>query len=169
MHFIGLDLAWGEKRPTGLAVLDDAGRLLRLSAHGTDEDILASLASYVDGPCLVALDAPLLVTNAAGNRPCEAALNRDFARFQAGAHPANTAKPEFADLPRGARLASALGLDMDPRSASERRAIEVYPHPATVALFRLGRTLKYKDKPGRDRESLRGELKILMGYIEGLA
>jgi dihydroneopterin aldolase len=58
---------------------------------------------------------------------------------------------------------------MNPRSGRARRAIEVYPHPATVALFRLGRTLKYKNKPGRDREALRGELKILMNLIEGLA
>ena len=36
---------------------------------------------------------------------------------------------------------------MNPRSGRARRAIEVYPHPATVALFRLGRTLKYKNKP----------------------
>ena len=86
--------------------------------------------------------------NATGNRPCEAALNRDFARFDAGAHPANTGKPEFAAIPRGARVATTLGLDMDPWSRSPRRAIEVYPHPATVALFRLGRTLKYKNKPG---------------------
>ena len=31
MHFIGVDLAWGERKPTGLAVLDDAGRLVHLS------------------------------------------------------------------------------------------------------------------------------------------
>ena len=84
-----------------------------------------------------------------GNRPAEADLNRDFARFQAGAHPSNTGKPEFSGTPRGARLCALLGLDMNPRSRRKRRAIEVYPHPAIVALFRLGRTLKYKNKPGR--------------------
>ena len=58
---------------------------------------------------------------------------------------------------------------MNPRPGRARRAIEVYPHPATVALFRLGRTLKYKNKPGRDLEQLRGELLVLMGLLEGLA
>ena len=72
-------------------------------------------------------------------------------------------------MPRGARLASRLGLDMNPRSGRERRVIEVYPHPATVALFRLGRTLKYKNKPGRSFDQLRAELLVLMGLLEGLA
>jgi predicted RNase H-like nuclease/ppGpp synthetase/RelA/SpoT-type nucleotidyltranferase len=169
MHFTGLDLAWGENRPTGLAVLDAGGQLLRVSAHQSDEAIVAAMAPYADDDCLVAIDAPLVVKNAAGNRPCEAALNRDFARFDAGAHPSNTAKPEFAGTPRGARLATSLGLDMDPSSRAPRRAIEVYPHPATVALFRLGRTLKYKHKPGRPLPQLRTELQRLMGLIEGLA
>ncbi|GAA2141715.1 bifunctional ribonuclease/(p)ppGpp synthase [Nocardioides koreensis] len=169
MHFVGVDLAWGQRKPTGLAVLDDGGQLVHVSAAGTDEEIVAALAPYVEGDCLVAIDAPLIVPNATGNRPAEAELNRDFARFDAGAHPANTGKPELAGTPRGARLCSMLGLDMNPRSGRQRRAIEVYPHPATVALFELGRTLKYKNKTGRSLEALRGELLVLMGLLEGLA
>ena len=169
MFHIGVDLAWGLKRDTGVAVLDDAGRLVHISAVRTDEEILAALAPYVEGDCLVAIDAPLIVANPKGNRPAEAALNKDFARFDAGAHPSNTGKPEFSDTPRGAALCQALGLDMNPRSGRKRRAIEVYPHPATVALFRLGRTLKYKNKPGRDLDGLRVELLTLMGLLEGLS
>jgi predicted RNase H-like nuclease/ppGpp synthetase/RelA/SpoT-type nucleotidyltranferase len=168
VHFIGVDLAWGENKPTGLAVLDGDGRLRHVSAAQDDDEIVAALAPYTRGSCLVAIDAPLIVRNPTGNRPAEAALNADFARFQAGAHPANTGKPEFAVTPRGARLSAKLGLDLNPRSRRARRAIEVYPHPATVALFRLGRTLKYKNKPGRSLESLRAELATLIGLIEGL-
>ena len=169
MYFVGVDLAWGERKPTGLAVLDDKGRLVHVSAVQTNDEIIDGLADYVAGDCLVAIDAPLIVKNATGNRPAEAELNRDFARFEAGAHPANTGKPEFREKPRGAVLSELLHLDLDPASEQTRRAIEVYPHPATVALFRLGRTLKYKDKPGRDLETLRAELLILIGRIEGLA
>ncbi len=168
MFHIGVDLAWGVKRPTGLAVVDDAGRLVHVSAVRTDSEILLALAPFAEHECLVAIDAPLIVTNPTGNRPAEAALNRDFAKFDAGAHPANTGKPEFSGVPRGAALSQALGLDMNPRSGRRRRAIEVYPHPATVALFGLGRTLKYKNKPGRDLEGLRGELLALMELLEGL-
>ena len=55
---------------------------------------------------------------------------------------------------------------MNPRSGRERRAIEVYPHPATVVLFGLPRTLKYKQKQGRDVELLRRELLTLVGLVE---
>ncbi len=117
----------------------------------------------------MAFDAPLVVNNPTGQRPSEAALNRDFAKFEAGAHPTNTGKPEFASTPRAARLAKALDLDIEPDSNSPRRAIEVYPHPATIALFRLGRTLKYKAKPGRTFAQLRSELMRLMDLVETLA
>ena len=168
VHFVGVDLAWGGNKPTGLAVLDDSGVLVHVCAVRTDEQIAEELAPYTSGDCLVAIDAPLIVRNATGNRPAEAALNRDFAPFDAGAHPANTSKPEFAGTTRGARVSALLGLDMNPTSRRRRRAIEVYPHPATVALFRLGRTLKYKNKPGRDFATLRNELLVLIGLIEGL-
>jgi predicted RNase H-like nuclease/ppGpp synthetase/RelA/SpoT-type nucleotidyltranferase len=168
VHYVGVDLAWGARNPTGVAVLQDDGVLLHVSARGDDASVLGAVAPYVEGPCVVGIDAPLVVTNATGNRPAEAALNKDFARFDAGAHPSNTGKPELAGVPRGARLAAALDLDIDPASTERRRAIEVYPHPATVVLFRLGRTLKYKNKRGRTLDELRGELLALMRMLEGL-
>lgn len=168
MHFIGVDLAWGEKQPTGLAVLDEHARLLHISAVRFDEQIADELAAYVEGDCLVAFDAPLIVVNPTGSRPAEKALSADFRRFDAGAHPANTSKKEFAAGTRGARVARLLGLDFDPRSGRRRRAIEVYPHPATVVLFGLEKTLKYKNKPGRDLESLRAALLVLMTHVESV-
>ncbi|WP_121254098.1 DUF429 domain-containing protein [Nocardioides ferulae] len=168
-HHVGIDLAWGEKRPTGLAALDADGRLCHVSTVVTDDEIVDALAPYTAGPCLVAIDAPLVVKNPTGSRPAEQELSRDFRRFEAGAHPANTGKPEFRDTPRGARVAKLLGLDIDPRSGRARRAVEVYPHPATVVLFGLEKTLKYKDKPGRTIASLQAALLALMTHLEGLA
>ena len=164
MYFVGLDLAWGEKNDTGVAVVDSDGRLLHVGVAQDDASIEEALAPYVNGECLVAIDAPLIVNNPTGYRPCESALNRDFQRFDAGARPAFTDKPECKD-PRGARLATALGLDMDPASSAGRRAIEVYPHPATVVLFQLKKTLKYKRGAFEDRHA---ELLKLMTLIEGL-
>ncbi|MGB7356728.1 MAG: bifunctional ribonuclease/(p)ppGpp synthase [Mycobacterium sp.] len=169
MFFVGLDLAWGQRKPTGVAGIDEAGRLVYAGSATDDTSIRAALSPYTEDDCLVAIDAPLIVTNPTGQRPAERELNADFGRFQAGAHPSNTGKPEFADVPRGARIASALDLEMDPYSTAARRAVEVYPHPATVALFRLGRTLKYKAKPGRSVAQLRAELLRLMEHIEGLS
>ena len=168
MHYLGIDLAWGLNRPTGLAVLDESGRLVHLSTVRTDDEIVAALSPFVDGPCLAGIDAPLVVTNPTGSRPAEQALSKDFRRYDAGTHPSNTGKPEFADGTRGARVCALLGLDLDPDSRAERRAIEVYPHPATVVLFGLERTLKYKQKKGRDLELLRSELLTLMDHVERL-
>jgi len=164
MYFVGLDLAWGERNNTGVAVVDSDGRLLYVGAAHDDASIEAAVGPYASADCLVAVDAPLVVHNPTGSRPCEAALNRDFQPFEAGAHPANTTNPAFKD-PRGARIATALTLDMDPASSSPRRAIEVYPHPATIALFGLQKTLKYKKGSFEVRQH---ELLQLMTLIEGL-
>ena len=158
--YLGIDLAWGSKQPTGLAVLDDDARLLHLSAVRTDDEIVAALTPFLAPPVLAGIDAPLVVTNATGSRPAEQALSRDFRRFEAGTHPSNTGKPEFAGGTRGARVCERLGLVV------HETGLEVYPHAATVALFGLDKTLKYKAKPGRDLDLLRGELLRLMGLVE---
>ena len=166
---IGLDLAWGERARTGVAVLDDDGRLRRLGSASDDASVTDALAGWLEGACTVAMDAPLVVTNATGRRPCEAALAADFARFDAGPHPSNLSRPYFVPEPRGGRLARAWGLDLDPASSATRRAVEVYPHAATVALFGLGRILRYKHKPGRDLPLLRAELTRLLDLLETLS
>ena len=168
MWFIGLDLAWGQRSPTGVAAVNDTGHLIHVSARTDDAGILGAVRRFTGEDCVVGIDAPLIVTNPTGNRPAEAALNRDFRVFEAGTHPTNTGRPEFADTPRGARLAAALDLDLDPRSPRARRAFEVYPHAASVALFRLDRTVKYKAKPGRTFGQLHAELLRLMDLIAGL-
>ena len=165
VHYIGIDLAWGDKQPTGLAVIDDDARLLLVSAVRTDDEIEAALAAYVAGDCLAAIDAPIVVTNATGSRPAEQQLSRDFRRYDAATHPSNTGKPEFANGTRAARVAKRLGLDIDPQSGRRRRAIEVYPHPATIVLFGLPKVLRYKAKPGRDLDLLRSELLTLMSFV----
>jgi predicted RNase H-like nuclease len=164
MHFVGLDLAWGEKNQTGVAVIDSGGRLLHVGGAQDNASIEAAIAPYISDECLVAIDAPLIVANETGFRPCETALNRDFSRFDAGARPAFRQNPAF-NPPRAQTLAARLGLDTDPTSGGGRRAIEVYPHPASIVLFELKKTLKYKrgELPDRRRELLQ-----LMTLIEGL-
>jgi len=164
MYFVGLDLAWGEKNQTGVAVVDADGRLLHLGVAHDDESIATAIAPYVDDECLVAIDAPLIVPNETGARPCEAALNRDFTTFEAAASPAYRGRPEF-NPPHGEVLANRLDLDMDPHSRAKRRAIEVFPDSATVVLFRLAKTLKHKRGEFDIRKS---ELLQLMTFIEGL-
>jgi predicted RNase H-like nuclease len=170
MNFVGLDLAWGSLnltgrlKHTGITVLDANGHLKYIGAAVTDDEILTALRPYVEGPCVVGIDAPLMVTNPTGMRPAEIELNRVFGLFDAGAFPA--AIDKFSNNPRGARLAKTLGLDIDPHSTGPRRAIEVFPHPATVALFKLGRIFKFKRG---SLEQRRPELLKYMQAIESLA
>jgi predicted RNase H-like nuclease len=164
VHFVGLDLAWGENAPSGIAAMTADGRLLHVGVAQDDDEIAAALAPFIEGDCIVAIDAPLIVPNETGSRQCEKDLNADFQGFEADARPAFSDKPEFKN-PRGARLANALGLDMDPTSSSGRRAIEVSPPPATVVLFGLEKTLKYKRGEFAQRHR---ELVKLMTHIEEL-
>jgi len=166
MHFVGLDLAWGRRNRTGVAVADDAGRLVRVGTALSDDDIAAAVAPYLDGPCVVGIDAPIIVNNPTGFRPGETRYNRDFAPFEAGAQPTNRGNRLF-DPPRAGVLCERLGLDPDPNSPTDRRALEVYPHAATIALFRLPRTLKYKRR-SKDAAGRRTELLRLVALIEGL-
>jgi predicted RNase H-like nuclease len=165
--YLGVDLAWGTRNPTGLAAVQ-GDRLRAAGSVRTDEEILAWLRPWTDGPCVVAIDGPLIVTNPTGRRPCEAQLNAVFGRYDAGAHPCNTSRPELVHGSRELRLVAQLGLDPAPYSRADRRAVEVYPHPATIVLFGLDRTIKYKHKPGRDLAFLRSELLRLIGHLESL-
>ncbi len=167
MHYIGIDLAWGGNKPTGVAVIDAGARLLHVGAVRTDDEIVRALTPFTAGDCVVAIDAPLVVENETGMRPAERQLSKDFRRYDAGTHPSNTGKPEFANGTRGSRVARLLGLELDP-TATSRRALEVYPHPATVVLFGLPKVLRYKAKPGRDLELLRSELLVLMSHVESI-
>jgi predicted RNase H-like nuclease len=170
MRYLGLDLAWGPRNRTGVAELDDDGRLMRSASVLTDDEIRGFVAEAERATGLVAaIDAPLVVVNEAGQRPCETAVGRAFGRYGASAHTANLRNPHFRPEPRGARLARKLGWDIDPerRPAPSRScAIEVYPHPAMVALFALPTIVPYKRKRGRSLELRRQAFSHLCDLME---
>lgn len=170
MKFIGVDLAWGLRGGTGLCVVSDGSVQASTRLVGDDE-ILAWLKPHLDDGCVVAIDAPLIVTNPTGRRRCESLISRCFGAEHAGAHSSNLGLASFREGVRGARLAEALGLSVDPSFApgtEVRRAIEVYPHPATVALFDLPSSLKYKAKRGRPLETRRAAFAELIRLLLSL-
>ncbi|SFS11342.1 Predicted nuclease (RNAse H fold) [Agrococcus baldri] len=142
---IGIDLAWGPKNRTGLAAVSSEGRLLASGSALSDDEILGWISGHADALGVVAIDAPLVVTNASGRRRCESLIQEHFGRYDAYAHSTNLGKPEF-NPPRGAVLAGRLGLPLDPDGPRSGVAIEVYPHPAMVGLWELDLILKYKHK-----------------------
>lgn len=167
--YVGLDLAWGERARTGVAVLDPSGCLVFSRSVRSDDEIAEVVACHAPGDVVVAIDAPLVVPNDTGRRPCEAMVAARFARHHAGAYPANRSNPAFNPQPRGARIAERLGWSIDPRdrpAPGRSVAVEVYPHPAMVVLFGLESVIRYKAKPGRDLESLRAAYAVLLGHLE---
>jgi len=163
----GLDLAWGTTARTGAAVVGADGHLVTSSSLLHDWEIVEFLRPYADSIRTAAIDAPLVVKNQTGQRPCERQISSAFGRYEASAHSSNLGRPHFVS-PRGARLAAELNWDMDPavRPSSERpTCIEVYPHPAMVSLFGLVRTIKYKAGRGRTVADRRVAFRVLMDHM----
>ncbi len=164
--FLGIDLAWGQTARTGLAALDGDGRLVASSCVVTDHEIAAFVDAHSAGRVVAAIDAPLVVPNVTGQRPAERELGAVFRRYNAGAHAANRSIA-WLNPPRGGVLADRFGWSLDPAGEGSV-AIEVYPHPAMVALFGLGSVLPYKAKSGRDVALRRSAFEELVGHLEAV-
>jgi predicted RNase H-like nuclease len=175
--FLGLDLAWSARHPSGLAALDARGRLLEVRADvRTDEDILAWVRGLLAPTSVLGIDMPTIVPNASGTRPCERELAAEFRRYHAGPHPANRGLPHFAGGGRARALLDALAADgvredlRMPPGAAGRFAFEVFPHPAHVRLFGLASIFRYKKKPNRPWPSVLREwedYRAALGLLEG--
>lgn len=166
---IGIDLAWGQRGRTGLAAVAADGSLLSMEWVRRDDEIVAWMDEHAPGPCLVAIDAPLVVPNASGMRACERLVGRRYGARGASCYPSSRANPAFTDGGRAWRIAEHLGLDTSLDSVDARRAIEVYPHAAAVELFDLPTVLRYKRGRRRTVDQRRGELLRLLDLIESLA
>jgi len=157
--FIGIDLAWSPRHPTGLAALQPGTGGLRVVASETrvsDDAVVAFVAEHLADLTIVMVDAPLVVPNIDGMRECDRETHRRFGRFEAGAYPANRTNMGRYNggVPRGEELVRRLayfGFPLRPCALPLRPAVgmfvfECYPHPAQVVLFGLRKTLKYKKK-----------------------
>lgn len=178
MRFVGLDLAWSARNPSGGVVLgwdgERAWPLAWSSALGEDEDVVAFVLSGTDGEgALVAVDAPLVVPNERGTRGCDRALSAAYRRADAGVYPASRAC--LGPVVRGEALLARLqahGFTHGPRverGRAVRQVVEVYPHAAALELFGLPRILKYKARPGRTLEFRWGQLGRLKELLSALS
>jgi predicted RNase H-like nuclease len=149
VRVIGVDLAWACGNPSGLCAVE-RGRVLASAVLIDDDAIDAWIRAWATDDVLVAFDAPLVVANTTGRRPCEAVMAAAFRGEHAGPYPANLTILRH-DV-RAARLAERLGLDVSPEAFARsplRAAIEVFPHPALVVFLARSERLPYKAKPGR--------------------
>lgn len=132
----------------------------------SDDEVVDFFNRHAPDVVVAAFDAPLVVCNPNGRRDCEAQVQRAYGRYGAGPYPSNLGMAAFASGTRAARLCARLQLDISVRSTADRRAVEVYPHPAMVVLFDLARVIPYKAKPGRTLESLSTAYAVLMDAMQ---
>src|SRR4029453_11978133 len=184
VRFVGVDLAWGGRRPSGLAVLDAGGRVVGEGWATSDEEILAFLAAHDGKGAVLALDAPLVVRNPAGTRRgCEAELQRLYGRAGAGPHPTNlgllggrvramelvrrSPRP-YLTVPRDPGRGDGGGaVEVFPAPAPGEVgwAVEVFPAPALVELGGLQRAVRYKKGPPEARRAGLAAVAAVLGRL----
>lgn len=148
---IGIDLAWSSNRNhSGAVVLRgdrDGAALVAVAEpiHSLDE-VTHFVKTHTPSRAVVAIDAPLIIENATGQRPCENAVGRAYGAREASCHPANRRLyPDAGSVRLAADLQKAGFVHAPVATAhSHRVMLEVYPHAGLVALFDLPKTLKYK-------------------------
>jgi predicted RNase H-like nuclease len=164
--FIGVDLAWkSEGNHSGIVVARGDARGATMEAYSVGVSSLEAVQEYIlshSSPhIVVAIDAPLIIANETGQRPCERLVSQLFGGRHAGAHTSNLGLYPNAGSARLAQVLQEAGFSHNVCPASDyqregRWMFEVYPHPAQVNLFNLERIIKYKrGRVGKRRSEFR--------------
>jgi len=146
-RYLGVDLAWGEgtsTRPakeTGLVCVDDRGTVVDAGwARGIDAvtEWLIDLAQPGD---VIAIDAPLVVTNQTGMRDCERQVGQRYGRWRVSANSTNLGRGWQGGVALRRRLESS-GFVYDDGVRAEAdvavRFFECYPYTALVGATEFG-------------------------------
>jgi predicted RNase H-like nuclease len=164
VHVVGIDLAWSDRNPSAGCALDGAGRVVDETPLRDDDEIVAWVTD-IDAE-VVAIDAPLLVPNETGMRPCERQIHAAYGSRGGGAHPANrTLLTRTSGRIRGEDLARRLEGFGGPWDDTARTLIEVYPHPGMIEVFGLPHRLRYKRIPAAERPGALGRLRDLLDLL----
>ena len=168
-RLMGIDLAWSPHRnASGIAVGSIRGDRLSVESVNSavyDLDALLGRIRDVDGLRGIAIDAPLIINNPSGRRPCENQLAAVYSRRWAAPHTSNLGLyPDAASV----RLSNALlddGFAHLGGSGTGKWQVECYPHPAIVEIFGLEKRLAYKKGPVGERRD--GQVR-LAGLLKSL-
>ncbi len=167
MNFIGIDLAWGNRNPTGLALLVSEGdgyRLVSSARRTTDTEILEWVETCGGKDVWLGIDAPIIARNPPGtSRPADKMVSSRFGRYHAGAYPANRVRCE-----RPVRLCRKLrrrGFSSNPFLPGRAgcRQLEIFPHLVQVAFFERPRIIKYKKGPVAVRQAGLADFQTAIG------
>lgn len=149
VRYMGLDLAWAPRNSSGGAVLErtaDGGLVVTSTASlRAHEDILAWIArSRGRSGAIVAVNAPVIVENSSGRRPCDVLLQQHFGQHHIDEYQVNTVNSTH---PRTmGRALMRMGFDPNP-SAEGDRIVETCNQAAQILLFDVDRPIRLKVGP----------------------
>lgn len=174
--FIGVDLAWqSERNATGIVVArgeEGAATVIEVASGVRKLNAILSIVErFATANTVVAIDAPLIIRNTEGCRPCESAISRRFSAKHASAHSSNLRRypePCTHELVRQLECSGFRHHVATKRRAGGRWFFEVYPHPAHIVLFDLDTIIKYKAKSRRARSVRLSEFKRLQSLLVSL-
>jgi len=165
---LGIDAAWTETEPSGVAVAVETEAGWRLGAVEASYEHFIARADGIDPGearprgskpsaaallraaeklsawpvALVAIDMPLAPYPIVGRRPCDEAISAAFGAKGAATHSPSAIRPgRISDESRGEF--AALGYPLCGQTPA-RGLIEVYPHAALIQFMREGYRLPYK-------------------------
>ncbi len=148
----GVDLGWqSEKNPSAIAHGSLNGNVL--AVRGLEPAVLginevADKLTGITGLQGIAIDAPLVINNAEGQRACETGIGQTYGSRKASCHTSNTKLyPDARSVYLSGRLSESGFQHLN----GERWQIECYPHPAIIEIFGLPERLKYKKGNVADR------------------
>jgi len=139
---------------------DGGVRLLSSCSLRAHEDILSWIARNRGRVgCTLAVNAPILVENTGGRRPCDELLEEHFGKFYVDEYQVNTVN---ASHPRTiGRALSRMGFDPNPMAEGDR-VVETYNQATQIMLFDLERPIRLKSGPIGARKDAVARLRDLV-------
>ena len=139
-------------------MIDENGQILDAGwTRGVEQTIGWADRTAGDGHAVMFVDAPLVVRNQTGQRPCETQAGQRYGRWKVSANTTNTRSPRRAGM-QFLRLAGLSGWRYDDGSGGPQDGgqyvSETYPYATLVGAAELGYDTKrprYKRKPPRLR------------------
>lgn len=149
MHFLGVDLGKTPRDSSGgvaLEVLEDgAVRVISAESLRTHEDLLRWITrNRGRGGCLICCNAPMIVENTSGSRPCDRQLLTHFARYRIDEYANNIVSSSHSRTT--GRALMRMGFNANPASEGDR-IIETHTQAAEIMLFGLERPVRLKSGP----------------------
>ncbi|MGI9030642.1 MAG: DUF429 domain-containing protein [Ilumatobacteraceae bacterium] len=154
-----MDLAWGEGRDgrppneTGVVAVDAHGRVLDAGWTSGVDATADWMTAWAAGDAVAMVDAPLLVRNPTGMRPCEREVGHRYGRWKVSANCSNLGLEALAGVTLVGRLAADGWRYDDGRGGPRqhgRHLYEVYPYTTLVGAAELGYAVArpaYKRRP----------------------